>query len=418
MGRLRIAMLTNNYKPFVGGVPVSIDRLARGLRELGHEVYVFAPTYEGQSEEPYVIRYRSRPKKLKGQFIVPDIFDPIIWRTFEDMPFDLIHVHHPMLMGYAAYVLGKLRKIPIVYTYHTRYEQYLHYLKPYEILSTHVHKTSFTPMRLLENFLLENCSQRLLIAHNRLFMNQCDLIFAPSQSMKQYLEEVGVTTAIEVLPTGITEEDFTHDAKQTAETRRRYLQGKEFLFCTVSRLEPEKNLEFLLRGVKLLREQVGDCFRVLIIGDGSQRGELIRLAEDMDLSHNVEFCGRIAQDELRNYYHACDLFLFTSRSETQGIVLIEAMAAGLPVVAVSASGVDDVVWDGITGFRTKEDVHQWSVMVKYLMLNAGLRERIKRQVRDEARKYLASNIALRAEKCYQNIIGQLRLATGYEKRIG
>src|SRR5690554_3872724 len=200
---MRIAMLTNNYKPFVGGVPISIERLAEGLRYLGHEVYIFAPSYENQREEPYVIRYRSRKKRLKGEFIVPDMFDGIILDKFEEIPFDLIHVHHPMLMGYVAHYLSRKHEIPVVFTYHTRYEQYLHYLKPYHQLQEHAHKTKFLPVRKLEDFILDSCENILLSTHNRIFMNQCDLVFAPSQSMKKYLENLGVLTDIEVLPTGI-----------------------------------------------------------------------------------------------------------------------------------------------------------------------------------------------------------------------
>lgn len=414
---MRIAMLTNNYKPFVGGVPISIERLAEGLRYLGHEVYIFAPSYENQREEPYVIRYRSRKKRLKGEFIVPDMFDGIILDKFEEIPFDLIHVHHPMLMGYVAHYLSRKHEIPVVFTYHTRYEQYLHYLKPYHLLQEHAHKTKFLPMRKLEDFILDSCENILLSTHNRIFMNQCDLVFAPSQSMKKYLENLGVLTEIEVLPTGIAEDDFIYDPQKTALLRDTYLKGKKFLFCTVSRLEIEKNLNFMLEGLQILKDQIGDCFRILIIGDGSQKEELVRIAEERGLGENVEFCGSIPHKEISDYYHACDLFLFASQSETQGIVLLEAMAAGLPVVAVSGSGVNDVVQDGVNGFRTNLDTRQWSGRIAYLLENKDVRTQMKEKTLEVARCYHARNIAIKAQNYYRKVILGPRLMNQYAEKI-
>lgn len=104
---MRIAMMTNNYLPFVGGVPISIERLANGLRELGNEVFIFAPSYEEQDEEDGVIRIRSLEKKLDGNCVIPNIFDPELERQFRSLDIDMIHVHHPMVMGYAGLYLGK-----------------------------------------------------------------------------------------------------------------------------------------------------------------------------------------------------------------------------------------------------------------------------------------------------------------------
>ena len=116
---MRIAMLTNNYKPFVGGVPISIERLADGLRMLGHVVYIFAPSYENEEEEEFVIRYKVRQKMTAGGTVVPKLFDLEIERKFRELNFDLIHVHHPMMMGYTALYLSRRYGIPLVFTYHT-----------------------------------------------------------------------------------------------------------------------------------------------------------------------------------------------------------------------------------------------------------------------------------------------------------
>ena len=119
-------MMTNNYKPYVAGVPISVERLTEGLRRRGHQVVVFAPSYDDQEEEADVVRYRSLLRGVACGFSVPDSLDPKIERSFRDGNFDVIHVHHPMLIGRTARYLSRKYQIPLVFTYHTRYEQYLH----------------------------------------------------------------------------------------------------------------------------------------------------------------------------------------------------------------------------------------------------------------------------------------------------
>lgn len=401
---MRIAMLTNNYKPFVGGVPISIERLSNELRNLGHEVYIFAPSYGNDEKEPYVIRYRSRKKKLKGTITVPDILDYTIEEKFSDLSFDVIHVHHPMLIGYVAQYLKIKYGIPIVFTYHTRYEQYLHYIKPYEVVQQHSNRVNNPIIRLFEKKVICRSMENLVTLHNRIFTNHCDLVFVPSYSMKNYLKEQGTTTELKVIPTGIEEDDFECDIDKVKQIRDKYLEGKEYIFCTVSRLEKEKNILFMLKGLKQFKDKKGDCFRFLIIGDGSQRQELEEETKKLELMDDVVFCGKIEHKEIRNYYHACDLFLFASQSETQGIVLLEAMAAGLPIVAVDGSGVCDVIKHGINGYTTEMNINEWEEKIEHIIDNKPISEQMSRNAIKEAKQYLASNIAKSVERHYIDLL--------------
>ena len=163
---MKIAMMTNNYKPFIAGVPISVERLSDGLRANGHEVVVFAPDYEGQEEEKYIVRYRALIKGIVNGFSVPNSFDPHIERRFREGHFDVIHVHHPMLIGRTALYLSKKYRVPLCFTYHTRYEQYLHYIGAEFIQNA------------VPNYV------------NR-YADKCDLVFAPTQSMQEYLEKNG-----------------------------------------------------------------------------------------------------------------------------------------------------------------------------------------------------------------------------------
>lgn len=414
---MRIAMLTNNYKPFVGGVPISIERLSNELRNLGHEVYIFAPTYGNDEKDPYVIRYRSRKKKLKGIITVPHIFDSTIEEKFSTLSFDLIHVHHPMLMGYVAQYLKVKYNVPIVFTYHTRYEQYLHYIRLYEIFQQHSNRVKIRIIRLFEKKIVCRGMENLVTFHNRVFTNHCDLVFVPSYSMRDFLVEQGTKAEIKVVPTGIEKDDFECDLNKVRHIRHKYLEGKDYIFCTVSRLEKEKNILFILEGLKKFKEAKGNCFRLLIIGDGSQRTELEKAAEDLGLKENVIFCGKVEHEEIRNFYHASDLFLFASQSETQGIVLLEAMAAGLPIVAVYGSGVCDVVEDGINGYLTELDVDTWAERIERIVCNEDMRRKMKRKSILIAKEYLSHNIAKKVAGYYVDLL----LCKGgeqlYEKEI-
>lgn len=413
---MRIAILTNNYKPFVGGVPISIERLSAGLRSLGHEVYIFAPSYEGEIEEPYVIRYRSRRKKMGGKIVVPDFLDQSIEEKFAVYSFDVIHVHHPMLMGYTAQYLGKKYNIPVVFTYHTRYEQYLHYFKPFDFLQRRCSREKHNRIRGLERKLLYG-SEKLVAAHNRLFTNRCSLVLAPTLSMKQYLEEQGTTTNVEIVPTGLLEEDFEYEPGKAEQLRKQYLKGKKYLFCTVSRLGKEKNIPFLLEGLAKFKENKGDCFRFLLIGDGNEKEELKEEAVRLGLEDNVIFCGCIEHSVIRNYCRACDLFLFASRSETQGIVLLEAMAAGLPVVGVKATGTSNVVRDGWNGYLTELDVNAWERKLELILEKESQKEWMAENSIAEAKRYRSRNVSEKVERLYQNILFYQRMEQGYENRI-
>ena len=401
---MRIAMLTNNYKPTVGGVPVSIERLSCGLRRLGHTVTVFAPEHPLQQPEPDVIRVPVSKKLTQQEFQAPNIFDKLMETEFAKRRFDIIHVHHPMLMGYTAVYLGKKYQIPIVFTYHTRYEQYLHYLKFYAKLEEQSKRASLPFLRKLEKGILEYSQEVLLPAHMRYFANLCDLVFAPTDTIKRHLALQGVTTPLALLPTGLPENSFTPDLQKSRLIRNIYAGGRPFLFCTVSRLAKEKNIHFLIKGLQLIKEQAGDNFRLLIIGDGEEKEALAKQAESLHLKDNICFLGCIPNEELKNYYAACDLFLFASKSETQGIVLLEAMAAKTPVVAVKATGVVDVIKNGYNGYMTPEDANLWAKKILSFMQRPETLLPLKKGAFALAHSYRDMDVAKLAQSYYQTLL--------------
>lgn len=375
---MKIAMMTNNYKPFLAGVPISIERLTESLRRQEHHTVVFAPSYDGQKEEKDIVRYRSLLRNIACGFSVPDCFDPAIEKSFKEGEFDLIHVHHPMMMGsMAAYLSGKY-EVPLVFTYHTRYEQYLHYIG-------------------LSAF------REVIPAYIRHFTKKCDIVIAPTPLMKQYLMESGVETGIHVLPTGIQEENFYPDEARAEEIRRKVLGDRKYLFCCVARLAKEKNIAFLLRSMKLRKDRCGADFKLLLIGEGPYRQHLEELVKALDLKDEIVFAGCVQNQEIRNYCRAGDMFLFASESETQGIVLLEAMAAGTPVLALKATGTEDIVINGVNGYMTGASETEFEEKLMDILEKKEL-EILRAGARRTAGKYTCEEIGKQAAAIYEEAI--------------
>lgn len=408
---MRIAMLTNNYRPFVGGVPISVERQAEELIKLGHEVTVFAPAYGDTQEErekvfladeaapERVVRYGTMRKRMDNGMVYPTLFPMEIMRAFEKEHYDCIHVHHPMFVGTLGVKLGKKYGIPVIYTCHTRYEDYLHYIKVFRVNE----KSS-----IIKKKVVGWIREKVIPAYMGWFAKQCDLVLAPSEGMQRIITACadGACSSA-VLPTGLEEQFFNPDEEHAKEIRQRYGKGKKHLLITVSRLEREKNYGFLLRGIADIRERAGDDFHVLILGDGSQKSELKVRASLLGIQDMVTFLGNIPNREVRDYLRAADLFLFASRSETQGIVLAEAFASGTPVVAVRAVGTEDIIENGVNGFLTDESEKEWADRAAECLRGANLAV-MKQAARAAAENYRASKLAIYEETLYNQCICEKR----------
>lgn len=415
---MKIAMLTNNYKPFLGGVPISAERQAKELVKLGHEVTVFAPEYEGELPEGQdhldengirIFRYRTSARCMENGMVYPRLILKEITKVFEEESFDLIHTHHPMFVGMTALYLGRKYQLPVIYTYHTRYEDYLHYigfLKPEG------------KGRILKQQLLKLGRNVVVPEFMRWFTNQCDLVLAPTAGMQKRIRENGTKTPMAVFPTGLEEVFYLEHPEEAGEIRRNYMGEQDgYMFCTAGRLEEEKNPHFLLKGIRKLKEKMDKTFfRVLLIGNGSMTEELKTEAKELGIEEEIVFIGKVPNEQLNCYLQACDAFLFTSKSETQGIVLAEAFAAGLPVVAVEASGVEDIVEDGVNGFRTAEDIDMWTDKILE-MLNQ--REEMSRRAKVTASGYRSVRLAVYEELLYrQCITAKVKESAGeYEEEL-
>ena len=404
---MRIALMTNNYKPFLGGVPISIERLAGGLEALGHQVTVFAPTYEEQAEEENVFRYATCMKHFIGGIVLPNPFDRRIEQEFQRKSYDIIHVHHPMLIGRTAVYLAKKYRIPLVFTYHTRYEQYLSYVKGIRMLEENA-AWEDSPFWREQKRLLCLIQEKLVPAYLHTFLKHCDFVFAPTKGMQDYLERVCRLPyeKIDILPTGIEARHFKVTEEEKAAVRRQYGAEEIPLFLSVSRMSHEKNINFLLESIQRVRERCQKPFKVLMIGDGPDKKDYERKCRELHIEQEVIFTGTIPNAEIAPYFTAADAFLFASKTETQGIVILEALAGQTPVYALDATGVSDIVRDGENGFLSPENKDIYSDRILDFLSGNVDRKKLSENALNTALEFQEEAVAVKAVQIYNKIIAR------------
>src|ERR1700736_943367 len=324
---LTIGIFTDTHQPETNGVVSSIVSTTRSLRRPGHRVIVVAPAHpEGDEEHPDVFHLRSTSFPFYPGYRMAFPLPPKVIANLPAVPFDVIHAQTFFFIGCLGAYLARLRTTPLFFTYHTKFEDYLHYLP--------VHQRITKP-------------QTLWLS--REFSNQCDRIIAPSQGTADLLRSYGITAPLEILPGGVDLESFGPDAPEPAVIRDAR-PGPVVL--SVGRLGKEKNLDLLLDAFALvLRSYPGAT--LIMVGDGPYREELERRAEAIGAAGRIIFVGALEQAQLGAYYRNADVFLFTSLTETQGLVLVEALAHGLPVVAVDCPVTREIVV-GESGILTSD----------------------------------------------------------------
>lgn len=387
---MKIALMTNNYKPFMGGVPISIERLAKGLEAMGHQVTVFAPTYKEQEEEENVFRYSTFLNHFVGDIVLPNPFDLRIEKEFQQNHYDIIHVHHPMLVGRTAAYLSRKYRIPLVFTYHTRYEKYL------ECYTKGLIK-----------------ADKLMPLYLHTFLRHCSFIFAPTDGIRDYLADTCKISSdrLGILPTGIEERSFNVTDKEKEEIRRRYNALDCPLFLTVSRMAPEKNVEFLLESLSEFKKRYQKPFRMLMVGDGPDKVRYEKSCEALQLQDEVIFTGTVPNGETAAYFGAADAFLFASKTETQGIVVLEAFAGGTPVLAVRASGVEDLVTTGVNGVLTEENTEKYAEMLADFCSEGFHRGEMAENALLAGLQYKEEAVALKAVHVYNEVVAAAHAMT-------
>ncbi|MFN0315482.1 MAG: glycosyltransferase [Burkholderiales bacterium] len=381
-GKMNIVMLTNTYTPHVGGVARSVAAFAGAYRKHGHRVLVVAPEFSGMpAAELDVVRIPAIQNFNGSDFSAVLPVSGLLSDALDSFSPDIVHSHHPYLLGMTAVRIARYRQVPLVFTHHTLYEQYTHYVP------------GDSP--LLQRFVAE------LATH---YANLCDQVFAPSESIAQLLQDRGVSAPVAVVPTGVNIARFAAGDGQRFR-RAAGIPDEAFVIGHLGRLAPEKNLEFLAHAVgSALRLIPQACF--LLVGSGPSE-EAVRSAFERDqLSNRIHVAGILDPPALADAYHAMDVFAFASKSETQGMVLTEAMAAGVPVVGLDAPGVREVVKDGVNGrLLTEETPGAFAQALRWAAnRNAAQLRALKDGALATANSFSMEHSADRAMACYATLL--------------
>ena len=366
---MRIAFFCDSYKPYLSGVTNSVDLLAHELRNLGHKVYIFAPRYPGHVDtDPDVIRFPSLPTGYPNFRLAL----PYINRIPE---VDLVHSHSPFQAGLLAKYVAHKRGVPFVYTFHTLFTRYVHYAR----------------------FLPEPLSKMSLVGYARQFCRRCNLIITPSKMAKRVLLSWKIKSQTAVVPTGVDLElmkSFGPGIREKLREKHTVPKNAKVLLY-IGRLSKEKNLPFLLNALK----KIPDAYLVLVGG-----GPLFEEIKKMKLK-NVVLTGEVGYPEVLSYYFIGDIFIFASITETQGLVLAEAKAAGLPVVALFAGGLVDTIRSGIDGYLTARNLDNFILHIKRLLDDEALRKKMGRSARADAEERFSSKgYAQKVEALYSDLI--------------
>ncbi len=316
--RLRIGFFTEIYRPVVNGVVASVETLADGLRARGHQVYCFTPHIPGYTESKgRVFRMPSLPLPARTPY---RLTLPLLSRRSVNgvvKRLSLVHVHSPFVTGWMGMRYARRYGMPLVYTYHTQLEAYAHYV-PFDPKATRFAASQLT----------------------RAFANLADAVIVPTPAMAARLRELGVTVRVEVLPSAVDVMRFGAGRRDAALRQQLGASDGERLLLCVSRLAKEKNLGLLIEALARTNDP---SFKLAVAGDGPMRGELQELVRASGVGRQVQFLGAVARERLPDLYASADAFVMPSTTETQGLVLAEALAAGAHVIAADAPANREVL---------------------------------------------------------------------------
>ena len=375
-------MMTNTYKPIVGGLEKSIEVFSNEFRKRGNKVLIIAPGFEGTDKnEKNIIRLPSIPNFNQTDFSVELPLSLQLNAALKKFKPDIIHTHHPFLVGDTALRASAKFDIPIIFTNHTLYEENTHYVPgDSEAMKTFVIKLA------------------------QGYADLCDQVIAPSESVAKLLKKRGVSVPIEVLPTGIYVDEFK---KGDGETFRKFfdIPKNAFVVGIISRLAEEKNVLFLSKAVATFLKKHKNTYFV-VVGSGPLLKEIKSSFAKSKLSERLITTGILQSKQLVSAYNALDVFAFASHSETQGMVLAEAMAAGTPVVAVDAPGVREIVKDKQNGRIIKKDnIREFAACLDWFFKLSEKEKRVlSNNAQETAQEYSVPLCVDKALKLYTSTI--------------
>ena len=387
---MRIGIFSETYVPYISGLVTSELMLKKALEKQGHEVYVVTANLESfkynYDEEERVLKIPGIPtgiydSRMTSIYPIPAVNKIKSWKL------DVIHSQTEFAIGTFARLIAKQYNIPLVHTYHTMYEDYIYY-----ITKGYFEKSSKKLVEYLTKFYCDKTATELIVP--------------TSKTYKLFKEKYKVEKNINIIPTGIEVERFYKESinlKELLELKKTLNIGKkDFVLLFVGRLGEEKNVEFLIKAHKELVKEDPNI-KLIIVGDGPDKEKYEELTSKLELEKNIIFTGKAAWEEMPYYYHIADVFVTASKTETQGLTVIEAMASNLIPVCMKDEAFESMITDELNGLLFKNQEEYEDIILR-LYDDSNELERLDKQARIQAESYSSKFYADKVLAVYQRAI--------------
>ena len=396
---MRIGIFSETYTPYISGLVTSEVMLKKALEKLGHEVYVVTANLESFKYE-----YNEEEKILKVPGIPTGIYDSRLTSIYplravnkiKSWNLDVIHSQTEFGIGTFARLFAKQYNIPLVHTYHTLYEDYIHY-----ITRGYFNRSSKKIVEYLTKFYCETTATELIVPTNKIY--------------KLFTDKYKFEKNINIIPTGIEVERFYKeniDEKITDELKKNLnISKKDFIILFVGRLAEEKNVEFLLECQQILQKKYKNI-KLIIVGDGPDKEKYMDYAKQLGLENNTIFTGKAKWEDMPYYYDIATAFATASKTETQGLTVIEAMACSIVPVCMKDEAFESMVTEDLDGlfFETQEE---YIKQIEKLYSNKDELKRLGRQARIQAETYSSKYYAERVLEVYKRAIKEKQKENKY-----
>ena len=384
---MNIGIFMDTYEPQVNGVVTSTKMLKDELEKLGHQVTIITindPRCEKESEEG-IIRLSSFSVPLIPEQRLGILSSYKIIKRIKDLDLDLIHTQTEFSVGLLGRFLAKVLNLPVVHTYHTMYEDYMHYI---------------TGGKFIES------ASKLAQKITKLYCKNCDQIIAPTDKVKEALTNYGVEDKIQVVPTGIKLTKFKKENYQEQEVIKLKeslgIDNNDPVVLYIGRLAEEKSIDVIIEQFPKVLEQLPEA-KFLVVGDGPSRDKLEQLSRKLGIAESVVFAGEQPWEEIGKYYQLGDTFVSASTTETQGLTFVEAMAAEVPVVAKYDKNLENMIQDEVNGRVFKEDNELPALLVETLSNEIKTKQLVK-QAYEDAQELSAEQFGKKIESIYYKVI--------------
>jgi 1,2-diacylglycerol 3-alpha-glucosyltransferase len=380
---MRIGFVADTYKPYTSGVTHYIALNKQALEAMGQQVSVFA--FGNPSYDPGELNvFPSSGLTLPNGYSFGLRFSPSAEKAMQQM--DILHSNHPFVSGAAALKIARRGNIPIVFTNHTRYDLYMRAYLP------------FIPPRLGRAYLKSVLPR---------YFQAVDRAIAPSAGLAKVLRGLNVKTPLEVIPNGVDLRPF--QSGDRAQGRARLdARSEELLLVFVGRLTKEKNVRFLVQSFAQVAAECPNA-RLVLVGGGNQQFNLLRLARQAGIAERIHITGALPYADIPDLLAAGDVFVTASVSEVHPLTVIEALAAGMPVVGIHSPGVSDTIRSGVNGLLAENNLESFSACLKQLALSPETRAAMSQGARESAQEYAIQRTAGLLLDLYQRVLAERRL---------